>query len=228
MSTLPNDGAPVEAPSAPEATTNDGRNFADWSRLEQALYYHSLGWSVIPVCPHDHSAPLPDKHRQECKKPGKVPVVKWKKYTKQQATEEEIRVWWTTNPNYNIGVATGSISRLVVIDTDGIRGEHRVRQLFGGNLPSTVESETGGGGRHRFFALPEGMEFRTKALRTKAKQVNVQGEGNYVVMPGSMHASENPYVWKPGHAPWEREIATVPKVVLSLQDEGKPEEGRPV
>jgi bifunctional DNA primase/polymerase-like protein len=60
---------------------------------------------------------------------------------------ERIDRWWQKIPDLNIGVATGAISRVFVLDVDGEDGEASLRKLEGEHsaLPSTVEVITGKG-----------------------------------------------------------------------------------
>src|SRR5580692_10677843 len=45
--------------------------------LAAAIDYLKLGWSAIPLCPHDHAG-VPGAHEHECKTPGKRPLWPWK------------------------------------------------------------------------------------------------------------------------------------------------------
>ncbi len=61
--------------------------------------------------------------------------------------------------DFNIGVATGSASGVVVIDIDPRHGGDRefakLKQRFG-LLPRTLTCDTGGGGQHYYFRAPAG------------------------------------------------------------------------
>jgi Bifunctional DNA primase/polymerase, N-terminal len=61
---------------------------------------------------------------------------------------DQITAWWAENPAYNIGLATGEISNLFVVDVDGQDAEHELRRL---GLPATVEAITARG-RHLYLA----------------------------------------------------------------------------
>jgi len=68
--------------------------------LEWARYYVSKGWSVIPLKPGD-----------------KVPAIEWKQFQKRIATDGEVTEWFKGGKR-NIGIVTGSISGLAVVDVD--------------------------------------------------------------------------------------------------------------
>lgn len=48
----------------------------------------------------------------------KKPMVPWKLYQESPPTQEQVSTWWTEWPNANIGMATGHLSGLMVIDCD--------------------------------------------------------------------------------------------------------------
>lgn len=88
-----------------------------------------------------------------------------------------------------------------------------------GELPSTVEQITGGGGRHLFFKHPAATVKNKVSL---VSGIDIRGDGGYIVVAPSRHASGNLYRWKPGHGPDEIELAELPTWWLGfLQD--KPE-----
>ena len=105
--------------------------------------YTGRGWSIIPIRPGD-----------------KRPLVRWEELQHRRAAEEEARGWFRTWPDAGVGIVTGAISGLVVIDVDrrhgGDVGLEKLEQEHG-RLPTTVECRTGGGGRHFYFAHPGGL-----------------------------------------------------------------------
>jgi hypothetical protein len=111
--------------------------------------------------------------------------------------------------NYNIGVATGSASNVIIFDVDqrngGIREFANLIQRFG-PLPNTMISETGGGGRHYFLRPPHGG-IKKKVL---APGVDLLAEGSYAVAPPSRHPSGKSYKWLNGRGPESQKIASLP------------------
>ena len=154
---------------------------------EMALQYMEMGFSVIPVGQ------------------DKKPLVKWEEYQQRKPTEEEIRAWATSFDNPNIGVVTGAISGVVVVDIEA-----------GGsldNLPETVMSKTGGGGHHCFYKHP-GFPVKN-AVRIREK-TDVRGDGGYIVAPSSLHQSGNRYEWI--NPPDKYQLAELPTWVLSVEE----------
>ncbi len=72
--------------------------------LKTALRYAAIGWPVLPLVPN-----------------RKVPATA---HGVHDATTdaERIRKWWTDNPAYNLGIAAGKESGLVVFDVDPRNG----------------------------------------------------------------------------------------------------------
>jgi hypothetical protein len=158
-----------------------------------ALEYLSRGWSVIPV-----------------RELAKRPAVPWKGYQEACVSEQTLRDWFRRTPDYNVGIVTGALSGLVVLDVDPRHGgKESLRKLERehGPLPSTVESTTGGGGRHVYFAHPGGMVRNRTNIEPG---IDLRGDGGCIVAPPSVHPSGKRYRWKKGHAPGEMELAPLP------------------
>jgi len=108
--------------------------------VDHALGYARRGLSVFPCVPGQ-----------------KVPATKHG-FKDATLNPQTIESWWRSWGECNIGVATGEISGILVLDIDTKKkdGEKELRQLEAqhGELPATVESVTPGGGRHIFFRWP--------------------------------------------------------------------------
>ncbi len=136
--------------------------------------------------------------------------------------------WWAPN----VQIPTGTAWRLAVVDLDGpaaiVRWTGLVRQA-GGAVPTWTVA-TGGGGRHLYFRLPEGLDAcptrRLWALRddpaanawVKHTMIELKGDRGLVVAPPSRHVDTGiEYRFLPGRSP--REIgppAPIPDWVLLL------------
>lgn len=184
---------PVAEDVGVSATREDAAVTQTIPVVDAAPGYLVRGWSVIPVRPRD-----------------KRPLLRWQLYQHQHAAPEEVRAWFARWPDANIGVVTGAISALVVMDVDpqhgGAQGLAELEREHG-PLPATVESATGGGGRHLYFAHPGGVVHNTVGL---VAGIDIRGDGGYVVAPPSTHASGTRYRWRDGHGPGERGVADMP------------------
>ena len=138
----------------------------DQTFLSAALEYAKRGFHVFPLKPQ-----------------SKVPLTKngFKDATTDAAT---IRDWWTQTPNANIGIATGRVSGLWVVDVDGA-----YPNTFPPLPESTVKTSKG---FHYYFAYPPEVEIRSRA-KIEGACVDVRGEGGYIVVPPSIHPDGGVY-----------------------------------
>lgn len=158
--------------------------------LGAALGYLKRGWSVLPIC-----APSPGggcrQHGDGCKSPGKTPLVPWKEYQEHLPSEDDVRLWYRRWPTANIGLATGAVSGVVVIDADS---ESAIQFVLGrgeGELASAPMVTTGKGA-HWYVEHP-GEDVHNFARKWPG--VDFRGDGGYVLVPPSLHYSGRRYAW---------------------------------
>jgi putative DNA primase/helicase len=184
------------------------------SLLAAALEYASWGWRILPLHSptNDGGCTCGNPH---CPCPGKHPhIARWSKVATADPTI--IRQWWERWPDANIGVATGKVSGLAVLDVDPRNGGDEVLEDLErreGDLPATVESLTGGGGRHVLFRYPEGGVRSRNGL---AEGLDLKSDGGYFVAPASRHAAGRTYQWELSCYPGEVPLAEVPAWLVTL------------
>lgn len=139
--------------------------------LEQALKYAQLNISVIPVGIN------------------KRPLIKWQKYQRVRATEEEIRQWWTTYPDAQLAIVTGSISRIVVVDVDIKDDKYHDPSTL--NLPQTTVVRSGSGGFHYYYTLKQPVPNKA---RINDLDIDIRAEGGYIIAPPS-HNEKGEYTF---------------------------------
>src|SRR5262245_13325917 len=116
--------------------------------LPKALEYAGRGWPVLPLHWNDNgrcSCGKPD-----CGSPGKHPLTAHG--VKDASTNEaDIRQWFSTWPQANVGIACGNDSKLIVVDLDDASAEKALSALaeYNGGLPSCSTVSTGKGS-HRY------------------------------------------------------------------------------
>ena len=129
-----------------------------------------------------------------CRARGKEPATY---HGVKDATKDQnvIRGWWGADPNFNIGLATGTPSGVFALDIDGIEAEGELHKIEAehGFLPPTVESITGRG-RHCLFQMPAGAKITNSAGKIAAG-IDVRGTGGYILAPPSIHPSGRAYIW---------------------------------
>jgi hypothetical protein len=158
------------------------------AKLQAALDYASIGWHIFPC----HTVVAGKcSCGKDCGSPGKHPATP---HGVKDATTDEatIRAWWTSNPHYNIGLACGITSHVVVIDLE--------KEFFGLDKPGiyipqgSIRSRTGGGGEHVFYVYPAGLEVKN-SVKTLGQYVDVRSTGGYVILPPGDHVSGGQYTW---------------------------------
>jgi hypothetical protein len=183
--------------------------------IKSALRYANAGWPVFPL----HSAD-PDGFEctcgdSKCSNVGKHPRTAhgFKDATIDRVT---IRKWWRQWPNFNIGIATGKASGLVVLDIDAPHGglislselEHRH-----GRLQKSHRVRTGGGGQHLYFKAPS---VPIKSKSGIATGIDVRGNGGYIVAPPSRHKTGKRYKWLGGGRPDLSLLPEIPEWLIRL------------
>lgn len=174
-----------------------------------ALDYARRGWSVIPVEPR-----------------GKRPLVPWLELQQRRASAQEIEAWFARHPDANVGVVTGALSGVVVLDVDRGGADSVARwRVDHGPLAATVEALTGGGGRHLYFAHPGEAISNRVGL---APGIDLRGDGGCVVAPPSLHASGRRYEWAAGRSPEEIAPAPLSHWLLRLVEPQAAHSGHPL
>lgn len=183
--------------------------------LSWALRYHGLGWSIFPLKPHtkkphpqllpkkkDYPELFPDVSAEDAEKPT------WKPYQVEQASEDQIREWWSADPDAGIAVVLGKVSGgLVAFDFDG-DGADQLAKDNDLHLPPTAISKTGGGGHHFLYRSPVQLATMTTLLEGDNCHIELRAEGSYVVLPPSIHPMGTAYEW-----------ATPPEEIVELPDD---------
>jgi Bifunctional DNA primase/polymerase, N-terminal len=144
--------------------------------LRCALRLAADGMPVFPLRPHT-----------------KVPAIE--RWPQHACTDPDtIRAWWAQSA-FNIGIATGSPSGIVVVDLDAAKtpGQPHGRQSLaalardrGETIPRHTRTVvTPSGGQHLYFRLPPEVDLRNTAGHL-GRHVDTRGSGGYVVGPGSV------------------------------------------
>jgi hypothetical protein len=186
--------------------------------LAAALEYLKNGWSITTPCPPDHAC-VGKTHAKHCSSPGKAPWGEWKERQEKPPTEAELRKKCRDNPFLNVGMALGPASGLVRIDIDGADGEAFFKSVCG-EIPPTLEFDSGGGGRGLLFAIDDTYQIRTttKIGEGVHSEVRFQAKGAQTVLPPSRLPSGRRYAWKVGRGPGEIEVAKLPPALVSRVD----------
>lgn len=175
-----------------------------------ALAYAAKGIAVFPCIEWDAPGRGP-------KEQGKAPATE---HGLKDATVDvaQINAWWTAHPNWNVGIATGEPATFWVLDVDGPEGAASLAAMEEkhGSLPPTPEQTTARG-RHICFAYDVARPIRNSASRhprhgaDPRKNIDVRGDGGYIVAAPSKHQTGITYTWHPERRPSKMAFATAPE-----------------
>jgi putative DNA primase/helicase len=189
--------------------------------LQWALAYARRGWPVFPCNPKTKRPMVKGAVDPKTKKeiPGTGGV---KKATTDPA---QIEAWWGKWPQAMIGLACGQVARVFAVDfdpgADRESGEllsvadlqRRLETELGVKLPATWRDKTPSGGQHAFFQMSEfvvgnrgdllgnvppravGLEGGDRAKKNDFWQIDIRGEGGYVILPPSTRPDGETYAW---------------------------------
>lgn len=129
--------------------------------LGRAMQLYSQGYSIFPV------------------NKAKEPLVAWKKFQNRMPTEQEIERWWTKWPDANIGIATGKISGITVVDVDTYKGGKK------DPFPETYTVLTGNKGYHLYYKYFPGIKNSVEKY-PGLPGIDTRNDGGYVVAPYSL------------------------------------------
>jgi hypothetical protein len=146
--------------------------------LAAALQYCDMGFSVIPLIPG-----------------LKKPLIKWEPFQTIKADRNAITSWWMNTPKANVGIVTGKISNLFVVDLDRYKDQFDddvAIKIFSDSLvvPSATTPQNG---EHLYFRCPDNTDL--KGVVNEEIAIDVRAEGNYIVAPPSVNGNGNPYQW---------------------------------
>ena len=121
---------------------------------------------------------------------------------------------WKTNYGYvkeknfaanNYGIPMGKASGVIVIDYDprnDLDGKSldKFEAKIGSVLNETITVNTPSGGWHKYYEIPEDVDFPMKANMKDFPGIDFQGEGKYVIAEGSNHL-KGVYKFAEGYGP---------------------------
>ena len=158
--------------------------------LHHALEYRERGWSVMPL---------------RGKKPA---LASWKALQHERSTIGILHHWFgfRNKMDFNVGVITGRVSDLVVVDTDSLEAALFWESTF----PTTPLRSKTGKGVHFYFRHP-GSDVRN-GRHLLGRAVDIRGDGGYVVAPPSVHPETGTaYKWiSPAAAAWQWRLDDIP------------------
>lgn len=167
--------------------------------FEAALRYASdRGFAVFPC----HAIGANGKctcANANCKSPAKHPRTAHG-FKDASTSPDQIEAWWSQWPEANVGIATGPVSGLLVVDVDIVKGANSSELLFG-DLDATIFSTPRvktGGGMHYYYEYPSQSGITISASQL-GQNIDIRGDGGYVIAPPSKHPTGKTYDWLSEH-----------------------------
>lgn len=137
-----------------------------------AKKYVDKGWPVFPVI-----LTLDGEG-----KVSKKPAVAWREYQERLPNMEELHQWFDPGKYNGIGLATGKLSQVIVVDSDTITD----------TLDSPFVVKTISGGHHYYFRWTREMR---NDVKIEGQKLDFRGDGGFVVLPPSA-LGEQKYIWE--------------------------------
>ncbi len=160
--------------------------------LEAAKQYCNLGYNVIPV------------------NKDKKALVKWESFQKERSTISQIEQWFKQFKDSNIGIVTGEISNLFVIDSDTPESTLEVQNYLPENIITPIQI-TPHNGKHFFFKHIEGFSNRARV----APGIDIRTSGGYIVVDPSVNGDGSHWKWIEGLSLQEVQPIALPDALLS-------------
>jgi len=160
--------------------------------LKMALLYQKQGFSVIPI------------------RDNKKPYIKWEKYQTERASSNQIKKWWKQWPDANIGIVTGKVSGVDVVDVDSEKGRDALNEYLPDALVTPISKTPKG--YHYFFKHRPGLANGVRVIA----DCDLRTTGGYVIVPPSMNDQGNAYAWLPGLSIAEVESAAMPEMLFDI------------
>lgn len=153
------------------------------SLAEHAQYYAGHGLAVFPLWPRTKAPMTPHG------------------FTDATTDATQVRKWWESTPDANIGIACGAASGgllAIDLDVDEERDEDGLRTLHQweserGELAETATAITGRGGVHLLYRTETPPRCSTDQTPDKRVGIDIRGEGGYIVAPPSVHPNGHTY-----------------------------------
>ena len=172
------------------------------NNIEYLDYYIEQEWSIFPCNPNEKFTTVGGGYKN-----GSSDLLK-------------IYKWWEDSPSSNIGLVTGEVNNLVVVDIDvkddtpGIESLSELEVECG--KFDTLTVNTPSGGLHYYFSYPHGHSIKCSASKIKPG-IDIRANGGHVVAPGSIiDGNYYKFVDK------DKQVAELPHKLLELLTKATP------
>lgn len=144
--------------------------------IDAAIEYVKQGFSVIPANPRT-----------------KAPLIPWTEFQARVPNEDEVFSWFKQYPQAMLGLVTGVISGITVIDADSDEAISKIEDA----LPDSMEVpcvQTPRDGGHFYFSYNPFILTRAGVI----DKIDTRCDGGFVICPPSINAQGRQYRWLDG------------------------------
>lgn len=165
--------------------------------LDVIYTYVDRGWSVLPVRPEE-------------KRPF---MTNWLQYTHSRASKETITGWFTNLSGAGVGIVTGKVSNIIVLDVESTC-PYPIEDILK-KYPTQLISRSGSGGYHLFYQYPTNVPKVANRVRI-FDGADLRADGGFIVLPPTIHSSGRRYEWMSEGVP-----GRFPVALLDLRSQPK-------
>lgn len=165
--------------------------------LDVIYTYVDRGWSVLPVRPEE-------------KRPF---MTNWLQYTHSRASKETITSWFTNLSGAGVGIVTGRVSNVIVLDVESTC-PYPIEDILK-KYPTQLISRSGSGGYHLFYQYPTNVPKVANRVRI-FDGADLRADGGFIVLPPTIHSSGKRYEWVSEGVP-----GRFPAALLDLRSQPK-------
>lgn len=184
-------------PQTPDLTTAN-----ELTNRDAALFYASLGWSVLPLWWIEFDDQL-DRYvcacnRSECEQHGSQGKHPWNPSGIKMATQftPTLERWWSSEPRLGVGIVPKK-SGLVVLDRDGWKDAVKASEWGFDLSDAAVQGSGSGNGEHYVWRT---SQIGDATPSSGINAVDTKYDGHIVVAP-TLHKSGRKYAWQTAQLP---------------------------
>jgi len=156
-------------------------------KLNQCKVLYDMDFALIPIAPKSKKPFSPLLPEVDGKK-------SWSPLAKRRASWIEIEYWIKNHPEINIGIITGKISNLVVLDIDNRYDKDGNLNVKSGPkiiTPKVITTRD----NHIYFRCNKKIDSGILETPSGKKIGEISGDYRYVLAPPSIHPSGKKYKW---------------------------------
>lgn len=119
-------------------------------------------------------------------------MTNWLQYTRTRAPKAVVENWFNTLSRAGVGVVTGRISNMVVLDVESWC-KTPIEEILK-KYPTQMIARSGSGGYHLFYQYPTNVAKVSNRVGL-FEGADLRADGGFIVLPPTVHPNGNRYEW---------------------------------